>query len=109
MVRRDTMRSMQVNHVNFEPSRIADICQRYHARRLSLFGSILTERFRQDSDVDMLVEFDPAAKVSLFDLGGMLMELQATLGREVDLRTPRDLSRHFRDDVVRSARTIYAA
>ena len=103
------MCDMQVNQVNFDHSRIAGICQRYHARRLSLFGSILRDDFRHDSDVDMLVEFDPAAKVSLFDLGGMLMELQATVGREVDLRTPRDLSRYFRDEVVRSARTLYAA
>lgn len=100
---------MEVNRVNFDPSQIAGICQRYHARRLSLFGSILTDKFQPDSDVDMLVEFDPAARVSLFDLGGMLMELQATVGREVDLRTPRDLSRHFRDEVLRSARTLYAA
>ena len=57
---------MQVNQVNFDHSRIAAICQRYHARKLSLFGSILTHRFRHDSDVDMLVEFDPVAKVSLF-------------------------------------------
>lgn len=65
--------------------------------------------FRPDSDVDFLVEFLPGVRYSLLDLGGMWAELREMLGREVDLKTPMDLSRYFRDDVVKSARTLYAA
>lgn len=78
-------------------------------KRLALFGSILSEHFRPDSDIDILVEFLPGVRYSLLDLGGMYIELREMLEREVDLKTPLDLSRHFRDEVVRHARTLYAA
>lgn len=95
--------------IQFDDQEVADFCRRHNVRQLGLFGSILREDFRPDSDIDMLVEFDPSARVSLFDLGGMIMELREMLGRDVDLRTPRDLSHHFREEVLRSARTLYAA
>lgn len=107
---------MLINGVNFPEDLIADFCRRHGVARLSLFGSILREPspeggygFRPTSDVDMLVEFLPGESKSLLDLGGMLMELREMLGREVDLRTPRDLSRYFRDQVLREARPLYAA
>ena len=82
---------------------IADFCVRNHIRKLSLFGSVLTPRFNEESDVDMLVEFEPGLGPGLIGIAGMEIELSEMLGRKVDLRTPRDLSRHFRDKVVASA------
>lgn len=89
--------------------KIAVFCRKHGVKRLSLFGSILSESFRPDSDIDILVEFLPDVRYSLLDLGGMYMELREMLDREIDLKTPMDLSKHFRDDVVRHARTLYAA
>ena len=101
--------AMTYNGVEFDPSKIADFCRRHRVHRLSLFGSILRDDFGPDSDVDVLVEFQPGARVSLFDLGGMIMELRDMLGRDVDLRTAADLSKYFRDEVVAGARPLYAA
>jgi predicted nucleotidyltransferase len=88
---------------------LADFCQTHRIRRLSLFGSALTGPLRESSDIDLLVEFDPEAAVSLFDVGGMMHELSQKLGRQVDLRTPDDLSRYFRDQVRAEAMLLYAA
>ena len=82
---------------------LREFCERNHIRKLSLFGSVLTERFRPESDVDMLVEFDPDARTTYFDLAGMETELSEKLGRKVDLRTPQELSKYFRDQVVAAA------
>jgi predicted nucleotidyltransferase len=92
------------------PEALAAVCRRHRIRRLSLFGSTLEGTNRPDSDVDLLVEFEPGATPGLIRLGGIARELSALLGgRNVDLRTASDLSRHFRDDVVRSAEVQYAA
>jgi predicted nucleotidyltransferase len=88
---------------------IADFCRRRHIRRLAFFGSVLREDFRADSDVDVLVEFEPGARVGLIRLAGMERELSAVLGRKADIRTPGDLSRYFRDDVIRSAEVLFPA
>src|SRR5690606_35827517 len=88
---------------------IAEFCRRHRVRRLALFGSVLRDDFRLDSDVDMLVEFDPQACLGLFTLAAMELELSEILGRKVDLRTPAELSRYFRDEVVESAEVLYAA
>jgi predicted nucleotidyltransferase len=77
-------------------------CKR-HVRKLSLFGSILTERFRGESDIDMLVEFEPGRVPGLIELAGMEIELSGIVGRKIDLRTPGELSRYFRDKVMTSA------
>jgi uncharacterized protein len=82
---------------------IAAFCVRNHIRKLSLFGSVLTPRFNDESDVDMLVEFEPGLGPGLIGIAGMEIELSEMLGRKVDLRTLRDLSRFFRDEVVASA------
>ncbi|HEY3825293.1 MAG TPA: nucleotidyltransferase domain-containing protein [Bryobacteraceae bacterium] len=82
---------------------IADFCVRIRIRKLSLFGSILTDRFGDQSDIDMLVEFEPGLGPGLLGIAGMEIELSEKLGRKVDLRTAGDLSRHFRDKVVASA------
>jgi uncharacterized protein len=82
-------------------------CSRHHIRKLSLFGSILTSGFRPDSDVDFLVEFDAGCVPGYFELTGMELELAGMLGRNVDLRTPQELSHYFRDKVVAGAAVQY--
>lgn len=89
---------------------LAQLCRRHHIRRLSLFGSVLTGKARPDSDVDLLVEFAPGHAPGFLGLAAIENELSALLGgRRVDLRTPQDLSRHFRDEVLRTAEVQYAA
>ncbi len=83
---------------------VAELCRRHHIRRLSLFGSVLKGTARPDSDVDLLVEFEADARPSLFDIAAIELELSALLGgRPVDVRTPADLSRYFRNEIVREA------
>jgi len=82
---------------------IAAFCVRNHIRKLSLFGSVLTPRFSDESDIDMLVEFVPGQGPGLLGIVRMERELSDLVGRKVDLRTPRDLSRYFRDTVVANA------
>ena len=89
---------------------LASLCRRRRIRRLALFGSTLKGANRDDSDVDLLVEFEPEAAPGLLAMAEIEMELSGLLaGRKVDLRTAQDLSRHFRDDVVRTAEVQYAA
>ena len=87
---------------------IDDFCQRNHIQRLSLFGSVLTERFRPESDVDVLVEFERGYTPSLLGMARMERELGEALARKVDLRTAEELSRYFRDEVVAGAVAQYA-
>jgi predicted nucleotidyltransferase len=88
--------------------RIAEFCKKHHIRRLSFFGSVISEHFTQDSDVDVLVEFEPGQVVGLIRLAGMELELSEIIGRKVDMRTPADLSRYFREEVLSSAEVQYA-
>lgn len=89
------------------PEEIATFCRRNHIRKLSLFGSILTPRFGPESDIDILVEFEPGKTPGLFDIAGMELELTEKIGRRVDLRTPQELSRYFRNEVVATAAVQY--
>ncbi|GMU93810.1 MAG: nucleotidyltransferase [Candidatus Hydrogenedentota bacterium] len=96
--------------LSFPRGQIAAFCQKHGIRRLSLFGSALREDFRPDSDVDILVEFDSDRIPTLLDLVDMEQELSILLGgRKVDLRTPGDLSRYFRQQVMEEAEVQYAA
>lgn len=95
--------------LNIAPDTMVDFCMRHHIRRLSLFGSQLKGTSRPDSDIDLLVEFDPAHIPGLFDIAGMEIELSELLGRKVDLRTAGDLSKYFRDEVLAMAELQYAA
>jgi uncharacterized protein len=86
------------------------LCRRHDIRRLSLFGSVLKESDRPDSDIDLLVEFEPGAAPGFLGLAAIEAELSDLLGgRRIDLRTREELSRYFRDDVVRAAQVQYAA
>ncbi len=88
---------------------VVDFCRRHGIRRLSLFGSVLRMDFRPESDIDVLVEFDPATRIGLIGMAAIENELSDLVGRKVDLRTPADLGRHFRDRVVEGAEVLYAA
>jgi uncharacterized protein len=94
--------------IPIDREKIAAFCGRHHIRRLALFGSVLRDDFRPDSDVDVLVEFEPGHAVGLIRLAGMELELSDLLGRKADLRTPADLSRYFRQEVLESAEVQYA-
>jgi predicted nucleotidyltransferase len=88
---------------------LASLCRRHRIRQLSLFGSTLKGSARPDSDIDLLVEFEPQAKPGLIALVGIELELSLLLnGRKVDLRTPHDLSRYFREEVLQTAEVQYA-
>ncbi|HOU90361.1 MAG TPA: nucleotidyltransferase family protein [Polyangiaceae bacterium] len=89
---------------------LADFCRQHGVRRRSLFGSELKGTARSDSDIDLLVEFQPDARPTLLTMAAMEEELSSLLGaRRVDLRTPAELSRYFRDEVLREAEVQYVA
>ena len=87
---------------------VAAFCRRHHIRKLALFGSVLRDDFRPDSDVDVLVEFEPGHVPGLAFFA-MQRELSALLGRTVDLNTPECLSRYYRDEVLAEAEVLYDA
>jgi predicted nucleotidyltransferase len=88
--------------IDIDAEALAAFCRRAGILRLSFFGSVLREDFGPASDVDVLVELAPNARVGLYELGELL-------GRDVDLHTPASLSHFFREDVVDSAEVAYAA
>lgn len=88
---------------------IVEFCKKHHIRKLSLFGSVLRDDFRPDSDIDVLVEFEPGHIVGFFKLFDMEEELSKVLGgRKVEMSTPHSLSRYFRSQVMESAEVQYA-
>jgi hypothetical protein len=92
-----------------DKDKIAEFCQRHHIIRLAIFGSALRDDFGAESDIDVLVDFEPGHVPGFFRLADMEEELSALFGgRKVDLRTPEDLSRYFRDKVVAEAEVQYA-
>ena len=97
---------MNVIRIPIDEQRIVCFCRRYHIERLSLFGSVLRDDFGPESDVDVLVEFEPGHTPG-WDFFGIQDELTAIIGRQVDLNTPKFLSRYFRDEVVAGAMPIY--
>ena len=99
---------MSKAHIDLPRKKIAQFCKRHHIRKLSLFGSVLRNDFRSDSDIDLLVEFDPDHIPGLFLLAGMEIELTEIMGRKADIRTAQDLSRYFRQDVLNSTEVQYA-
>ncbi|RPH85830.1 MAG: nucleotidyltransferase [Desulfobacteraceae bacterium] len=88
--------------------KLEDFCRRHHIRKLSLFGSYLRGENQPDSDIDILVEFDPNHIPGLIRLAGMEIELSGLIGRKADLRTAQDLSPHFRQEVLTMAEVQYA-
>lgn len=107
---RDYAAEELVKRLPIDTTTLAAFCRTYRVAKLSLFGSVLKGKARPDSDVDLLVEFKQDATPTLLDLAGMEEELSRLLGgRRVDLRTPAELSRYFRDQVLREAEPQYVA
>jgi len=98
---------MKSERTNLTENQIADFCQSNHIRKFAFYGSVLRDDFRPDSDIDILVEFEPNQPIGLMEVAGMERRLSELIGRKVDLRTPQDLSRYFRDEVVAEAEIIY--
>jgi predicted nucleotidyltransferase len=99
---------MKRPNIDLSNEKVADFCRRNHIRKLSVFGSYLREEFRENSDIDILVEFSPDHIPGLIRLAGMENELSSILGFKTDMRTAEDLSRYFRLDVLESAEVKYA-
>ncbi len=95
--------------ISIPKNRIVEFCKRNQIRRLSLFGSILREDFGPDSDVDVLVEFEPGTRIGLIRLSGLEIELSNIIGRKVDLNTPGFLSKYYRDQILTEADVQYDA
>ena len=95
-----------INRLSFSTDQITAFCNRHHIRKLSLFGSGLGDDFTDNSDIDVLVEFDPE-HIPGWEFVAMQDELSEILGRRVDLNTPGFLSDHFRAKVLATARVIY--
>jgi predicted nucleotidyltransferase len=101
---------MDLGHgIEIDDASVASFCAAHGVKRLALFGSVLGDRFGEQSDVDVLVEFEAGRTPGLLTIAAMELELEALVGRRVDLRTYGDLSRYFRDSVAVQARPIYAA
>jgi len=89
---------------------LAHFCKKYGVKKISLFGSVLTDRFGEKSDVDILVKFEEGYQATLFTISEMEEELSKLFGgRKVDVRTSQDLSRYFRSEVEKEAEELYAA
>lgn len=94
-------------HIKIPKTWIEKFCKKNHIVKMSLFGSVLSDHFTDASDIDILVEFDPSHAPGLFSFVGMRDTLSKHFGREVDLRTPEDISRLFRKEVMQQSYPIY--
>jgi len=94
--------------ISTQKDKIAEFCKKHHIQRLAIFGSSLRNDFGPESDIDILVDFEPGRTPGFFKLFEMEEELSFLFGgRKVDLRTPQDLSRYFRKKVVERAEVQY--
>ena len=95
--------------VDADRERITRFCREHHIRRLALFGSVLRDDFSPDGDIDVLVDFEKGHVPGLFGLARLERELSDVFGgRKIDLRTPEDISRYFRANVLAEAEVQYA-
>jgi predicted nucleotidyltransferase len=100
---------IQVGPIELDERRLAELCRRYGVRELSLFGSAARGEARLDSDIDLLVEFLPEAEPGLLDHAGLMLDLEAVLGRKVDLVSKNALRPLLRDSILQDSRRLYAA
>jgi uncharacterized protein len=100
---------MTKTRIYIPDEKIADFCRRHRIRRLAFFGSVLRDDFHPESDVDVLVEFEPGTRMGMIRLAGLELELGEILGRKVDLNTPGFLSRYYREQVLAEAEVRYDA
>ena len=94
--------------IQIDEERLAEICRQFHVQELALFGSVLRDDFRNDSDIDVLVEYEPDAVVGLFHHFKLEEALEQVLGRNVDLIPKGGLRSILKDEVLRTAEIIYA-
>ncbi len=95
-------------YVDIPQESIQSLCDHNKIKRLALFGSVLRDTFRADSDIDVLIEFLPGQKIGMLAMSRIERELsQLFNGRKVDLRTPAELSRYFREQVMQQAEVLY--
>lgn len=109
LLRMRAVEATAAGRIAASPEAIVDFCRRRHIRKLSLFGSVLRDDFTPESDVDVLVEFEPAHVPGFFRFFEMEQELSETLGRKVDLSTPSSLSKYFRARVLAEAFPLHDA
>ncbi len=95
------------SRVHFPQEWLAEVCEREHVRKLSFFGSVLRDDFTAESDIDILIEYEDASTIGLFELIDLQILLSEKLGYTVDLRTPEDLSKYFRDRVLAEEEVRY--
>ena len=100
---------MNDTRIKLPNGRIAEFCKRHRIRKLSLFGSVLRGDFGLESDVDVLVEFEPGTRMGLITFSGLELELGEIIGRKVDLNTPGFLSKYYRDRIINEAVVQYDA
>ena len=97
------------NRIDIPMDVLAELCRRYHVRELAMFGSALRDDFRDDSDIDMLVEYEPDARVGLFEHFDLQRELESLIGRPVDLVPKNGLRPMLRESNLSTTEVIYAA
>jgi len=102
-------RTVSLGDTQVDEAKLAHLCQRYYVRELSLFGSAVRGEMRPGSDVDVLVEFDPGARIGILKFESLSEDLAALVGRKVDLVTKRGLKPWIRPHVLKEARVIYAS
>lgn len=100
---------MAGSKIKIPERKIKQFCLRYQVQRLALFGSVLRDDFRPDSDIDVLVVFDPSARITFMTLGRMKRELSGIFKRPVDLVPQEGLKPAIREAVLSSAQEVYAA
>ncbi len=100
---------LQLGDASVDETKLADLCRRYHVKKLSLFGSFVRGEMRPDSDLDVMVEFEPDARIGILKFEFLSEELEALSGRKVDLVTKRGLKPWIRPNVLKEARVVYAA
>lgn len=101
--------TIQLGPVEIDETALAELCRKYRVRELAVFGSTARGEARPDSDIDMLVEFLPHAKVDLVDYAGLMLDLSKLIGRKVDLVSKKGLKPVIRASVLKEARLLYAA
>lgn len=95
-------------NITLSKEKIEEFCRRNLIRKLALFGSVLRDDFCPESDIDVLVEFEPGARVGFFELYDLEQELSGVFGgRKVDINTPKCLSKYFRNEVLTTAEVQY--
>lgn len=100
--------TVHLGDAQVDAAKLADLCRRYGVTELSLFGSAVRGEMGPDSDIDVLVEFDPAARIGILKFESLVEGLEALVGRKIDLVTKRGLKPWVRPEALREARVIYA-